>query len=83
MRIRRKTKHCLNCDLTLRFSEGKRVSYVSPLRLYLIISLFFFFFSTLWVTDSLSVLSESDENSNVDIEMLEDGTQQPEDSIYF
>lgn len=29
--------------LTLRFNEGKRVSYANPLRLYLVISLFYFF----------------------------------------
>lgn len=29
--------------LTLRFNEGKRASYVNPVRLYLIISLFYFF----------------------------------------
>jgi hypothetical protein len=29
--------------LTLRFNEGKRASYANPVRLYLVISLFFFF----------------------------------------
>ncbi|WPP49556.1 DUF3667 domain-containing protein [Catalinimonas niigatensis] len=67
--------------LTLRFSEGKRASYVNPLRLYLIISVIFFFLSTLWVTDSLSVLNETDDTPEVDIEVQVDSVQQPVDSI--
>lgn len=35
--------------LTLRFNEGKRVGYVHPLRLYLIITFIFFFFLALLI----------------------------------
>lgn len=108
MRIRRKTRDCLNCGLTLNeiynycprcgqennnrivsfgelvrdffvnyfsfdtkfvrsikpflfqpgrltklFIEGKRASYVNPLRLYIIVSVVFFFLSTLWIKESM------------------------------
>ncbi len=39
--------------LTNRFNEGKRVGYVHPLRLYLIVSIIFFFLATWAVRSSL------------------------------
>jgi len=38
--------------LTQLFAEGKRASYVNPLRLYIIVSVFFFFLSTIYVKES-------------------------------
>ena len=46
--------------LTNRFNEGKRMRYVHPLRLYLIVSVFFFFVATLWVQENLDNVSASE-----------------------
>ncbi|MEM9673079.1 MAG: DUF3667 domain-containing protein [Cyclobacteriaceae bacterium] len=46
--------------LTNRFNEGKRVSYVHPLRLYLIISVVFFFLATWLVRSTLEEISLED-----------------------
>lgn len=46
--------------LTNRFNEGKRMSYVHPLRLYLIVSVFFFFMATLWVQKNLESVSAAE-----------------------
>lgn len=43
--------------LTNQFNEGKRVSYVHPLRLYLIVSIIFFFLATWVVRSSLEEVS--------------------------
>ncbi|MDF9795943.1 hypothetical protein OKW21_001206 [Catalinimonas alkaloidigena] len=64
--------------LTLRFNEGKRVSYVHPLRLYIIISVVFFFLSTLWLTDNI-VPEESSKDTNV--ALLQDSLSNPLDSV--
>ncbi len=57
--------------LTLRFNEGKRVRYVHPLRLYLVISVFFFFMLTYLLTLQLEdssiqkIASETPENADI------------------
>ncbi|MFP4089127.1 MAG: DUF3667 domain-containing protein [Cyclobacteriaceae bacterium] len=56
--------------LTLLFIEGKRASYVNPLRLYIIVSVIFFFVSTLWIKESARVVSDSS-NKEVSVEMSE------------
>ncbi len=43
--------------LTNQFNEGKRMRYVHPLRLYLIVSIFFFFVATLLVQRNLEEVS--------------------------
>ncbi len=43
--------------LTNQFNEGKRMRYVHPLRLYLIVSVFFFFVATLLVQRNLEEVS--------------------------
>lgn len=43
--------------LTNRFNEGQRVSFVHPLRLYLIVSIIFFFLATWAVRNSLDEVS--------------------------
>jgi hypothetical protein len=45
--------------LTLLFVEGKRASYVNPFRLYIIVSVVFFFLSTLYVKESVSKVGDS------------------------
>lgn len=52
--------------LTNRFNEGKRMRYVHPLRLYLIMSVLFFFVATLLVRQNLEEVSLS-ENEIVDV----------------
>ncbi|MCA6075350.1 DUF3667 domain-containing protein [Fulvivirga sedimenti] len=44
--------------LTNRYMEGKRMTYAHPLRVYLIVSLFYFFVCTLVVKDMLQQTSE-------------------------
>lgn len=61
--------------LTVRFNEGKRVSYVNPLRLYLIISVIFFFLSTLLVQNSFSDISIG--NGNQDLNAAVQGDSIP------
>ncbi len=56
--------------LTNRYMEGKRMSYAHPLRLYLIISLFYFFMCSMVVKDMLKDTDES-------LVQLEQGRQQP------
>ncbi len=46
--------------LTNCFNQGKRASYIHPLRLYLMISLFFFFINSLLVRQSLEDVSLND-----------------------
>ena len=43
--------------LTNQFNEGKRMRYVHPLRLYLVVSIFFFFVATLLVQRNLEEVS--------------------------
>ena len=51
--------------LTNRYMEGKRMSYAHPLRLYLVISLFYFFIFSVVVTDMLENADDSiDEMEN-------------------
>ncbi|ELR70045.1 hypothetical protein C900_04415 [Fulvivirga imtechensis AK7] len=72
--------------LTNRYAEGKRVSYAHPLRLYLIISLFFFFIFTVV---GKKVISEDDKDKPViqtsysikDIDGLDKETLNQLDSI--
>ncbi|MEQ9298352.1 MAG: DUF3667 domain-containing protein [Cyclobacteriaceae bacterium] len=46
--------------LTNRFIEGKRVSFANPIRLYLIISVIYFFLLSLAVTDLTDTFSNAD-----------------------
>lgn len=46
-------------ELTKLFIAGKRSSYVNPLRLYIIVSVIFFFLSTLYIKESVTFVSES------------------------
>lgn len=66
-------------ELTLQYITGKRVHYAHPLRLYLIISLFYFFVFTLVGKDSIKNDDESNSIVQVkrgldDIEDLDDET---------
>lgn len=45
--------------LTTLYIAGKRASYVNPLRLYIIISVIFFFLSTLYIKESMSFVGAS------------------------
>lgn len=73
--------------LTLKFNEGKRASYVHPLRLYLIISVVFFFLSTLWITESLVPLQKSlaplQSSEDADVTMQRDSALARIDSTVF
>lgn len=66
--------------LTLRFNEGKRVSYVNPLRLYLIISVIFFFLSTLLVQNSFSDISIGNGNQDLNAAVQGDSLSSKRDS---
>jgi hypothetical protein len=46
-------------ELTKLFIAGKRASYVNPLRLYIIISVIFFFLSTLYIKESVTFVGAS------------------------
>ena len=48
--------------LTNLFIEGKRASYVNPLRLYIIVSVVFFFLTTLLIKESMEVVGENTKN---------------------
>ncbi|MEM9830819.1 MAG: DUF3667 domain-containing protein [Bacteroidota bacterium] len=54
-------------SLTNLFNEGKRVSYVHPLRLYLIVSIVFFFLATWAVRSSLDEVSIDNPDLSGDI----------------
>ena len=79
--------------LTKKFIEGKRVSFVNPIRLYLIISLVFFFVFSMVssdiVEDSIKSFDEAKEElSDSDKEMLEkvmagELSELESDSIYI
>ncbi len=56
--------------LTNRFNEGQRMRYVHPLRLYLIISILFFFVATLLVQQNLEKVSLS-VNEIIDVAEVE------------
>jgi hypothetical protein len=45
--------------LTTLFIEGKRASFVNPLRLYIIVSVVFFFLSTLWIKESMQASGDN------------------------
>lgn len=54
--------------LTLRFNEGKRVSYANPLRLYLVISLFYFFVLSLagkMITQDINSAFKNEEAASI------------------
>ncbi len=57
--------------ITNRFIEGKRVSYAHPLRMYLIISLFYFFVWSLIAKDLVQQTTD-DFNRNMPEEVLEE-----------
>jgi len=45
--------------LTRLYIEGKRASFVNPMRLYIIVSVIFFFLSTWWVKQSMRVVGDA------------------------
>nr|WKN37467.1 DUF3667 domain-containing protein [Tunicatimonas sp. TK19036] len=61
--------------LTNRFNEGQRVNYVHPLRLYIIISVLFFFLATWLVKASLAEVS-IDRISSPEMQTQADSIQQ-------
>ncbi len=60
--------------LTDQFNEGKRMRYVHPLRLYLIVSVFFFFVATLLVQRNLEEVSLIPDTEIGDGSIVEDST---------
>ena len=60
--------------LTNQFNEGKRMRFVHPLRLYLIVSLFFFFVATLLVQRNLEEVSLVPDSEIGDGSIEEDST---------
>ncbi len=60
--------------LTNQFNAGKRMRYVHPLRLYLIVSVFFFFVATLLVQRNLEDVSLVSDTEAEDGSIVEDST---------
>ncbi len=51
--------------LTNRFNQGKRKNYANPIRLYLIVSLFFFFFMGLYLSNHSTLFDENNRGFNL------------------
>jgi hypothetical protein len=64
--------------LTKKFIEGKRVAFVNPIRLYLVVSLVFFFVFSMVSTD---IVQESIDDISQQTEALPDSTQAILDSV--
>ncbi len=64
--------------LTNRFIEGKRVSYANPIRLYLIVSVIYFFLLSVVATDVTETYSSMQSNTTEEFIQMMDSTDREE-----
>lgn len=67
--------------LTNRYNEGQRVSYAHPLRLYLVISLFYFFVWSIMVKNMLNEVDSNIAKAKVSVRSLQDLSRKQRDDL--